>query len=138
MLRRIEREGAYGVRGKCMFGVGMLTSFVGLKQRMRGPFPRRKNQFSSGSPCGPIMWCFRKPTSLYLPSRQQGPRESVKMKKWLEPLLLWKAGLLAPSRCRHCCCAIAGPAAYCRANSTTTLALACRQSVVTNGLRSIM
>lgn len=37
-----------------------------------------------------MMWCLRKPTSLYLPSRQHGPRESVKMKKWREPFVAWR------------------------------------------------
>ena len=49
--------------------------------------PRRKNQPSSGSPCGPMTWWLRKSVSLYFPSRQQGPRESVKMKKCLLPFV---------------------------------------------------
>ena len=105
---------------------------------MRGPRPRRKNHDESGSPCGPITWWRRKSTSLYLPSKQHGPRESVKMKKWREPLFARNAALRAARRCRHCCCMMAGPPANCRANSTTTLADALRQSAVTNGLCSIM
>eukprot|EP00965_Chrysotila_dentata_P174926 5775196-Pleurochrysis_carterae.AAC.2 len=126
-------RGAFGVLGKWMFGVGILTSFASSKQRIRGPSPRLKNQpccSSGGSPCGPMMWWRRKSTSLYLPSRQHGPRESVKIKKCLEPLVAAHASDRARRRCRHCCCTMAGPPAYCLAKSTTIEAEAERQSDV--------
>ena len=60
------------------------------------------------------------------------------MKKWRLPLVARKAGLRLCKRSRHCCCRIVGPPAKWRGKTTTTLASASRQSVVTNGLCSIM
>ena len=83
-----------------MLGVGIGTSLRASQQGSGGARPRRVKLLPlAGSACGPMMWWRRKRVSLNLPSRQHGPRESVKMKKWREPFVALKASLRARSRC---------------------------------------
>ena len=81
-----------------------------------------------------MTWWAKNSTSLYLPSMQHGPRESLKTKKWNRPSVAFHASLRRLSRCRHCCWPIVTPAAWWRAKRTTMLAFASRQSVVAKGL----